>query len=126
MGDNVSEVWSALLRPQDRFVALDSALFLNEDITSPEYTLRYAPDVVLDEASLLVRTGAEELSDVENLLYCDDEFDGDLMRTEDGVELQLGRVGYGLSYPFTISLLHRTARRLQKEYELDMAGDDEP
>jgi hypothetical protein len=43
LGDSVTEVWSKLLRRPDRFLSLDSALFLDEDITSPEYTLRYAP-----------------------------------------------------------------------------------
>jgi hypothetical protein len=126
LGDSVTEVWSKLMRHPDRFVPLDSELFLDEDITSPEYALRYAPDVVVDEAELLSATGAESLLDLEDILYIDDDFDGDLLQLDDGVEVQLGRVGYSLSYPFPVSLLHRTAQRLQSEYEEELeAADDQ-
>ena len=123
LGETVSEVWSRLLRHPDRFVSLDSALFLDEDVTSVEYTLRYAPDVALDETALLAGAGVESLEALEDLLYSEDHFDGDLLRTEDGVELQLGRMGCGLSYPFTISLLHRTAQELQRGYEDAVEGE---
>jgi hypothetical protein len=124
LGNNVSDVWSKLLRYPDRFVPLDSALFLDEDITSPEYTLRYAPDVV-DEAGLLATTGAASLLDVEGLLHDEDDFDGDVQQLDGGVELQLGGVGYALDYPFPVSLLHRTAQRLQSEYEEQLEAGDE-
>lgn len=124
LGENVTEVWSALLRHPDRFLALDSELFLDEDITSPEYALRYAPDVVVDEATLLAATGAESLLQLEDVLFADDEFDGDVSRLDDGVELQLDGVGYGLSYPFPVTLLHRIAQRLQRECEDEPKADD--
>lgn len=87
LGDSVSDVWAKLMRYPDRFLSLDSALFLDEDITSPEYALRYTPDVVLDEAELLAATGAGTLLELEDVLYADHEFDGDLLQPDDGVEL---------------------------------------
>jgi hypothetical protein len=125
LGESVTEVWSKLMRHPDRFVRLDSELFLDEDITSLEYALRYAPDVVLDEAELLSATGAATLFQLEDVLHADDDFDGDLVQTGDGVELQLGGVGYELSYPFPVSLLHRTAQRLQRECEEELEAGDE-
>jgi hypothetical protein len=50
LGDTVTAVWQRLLRTQDRFVALDSSLFLDPAVTSPEYVLRYG-DVVTPELS---------------------------------------------------------------------------
>ena len=41
LGDSVTAVWQRLLRAQDRFVPLDSSLFLDPAVTSPEYVLRY-------------------------------------------------------------------------------------
>lgn len=124
LGDSVSEVWAQMLRRPDRFVPLDSAVFLDEDITSPEYALRYAPDVVRDQAALLGATGAASLLELEDVLHAEDDFDGELVALYDGVEVQLGGVGYGLSYPFPVSLLHRTARRLQSECEEESDDDD--
>ena len=40
MGGTVSEAWTGLLRTPDRFVSVDSDLFLDPDITSPEYAAR--------------------------------------------------------------------------------------
>lgn len=45
LGGSVWEVWQQLLRAEERFVHLDSVLFLDEDITSAEYVLRYAGDL---------------------------------------------------------------------------------
>lgn len=42
LGKTVSAVWHQLLRRPDRFVSLDSGAFFDQDITSPEYALRYA------------------------------------------------------------------------------------
>ena len=50
LGDSVSEVWRQLLRRPDRFVSVDSAIFLDPEITSREYVVRYAADVVHDRA----------------------------------------------------------------------------
>lgn len=41
VGASVTEVWQRLLRHADRFVTLDSAVFADPDITSPEYVSRY-------------------------------------------------------------------------------------
>lgn len=41
LGDTVSGVWAQLLRSQDRYAALDSAVFLDPEITSAEYVSRY-------------------------------------------------------------------------------------
>ena len=53
LGATVSEVWQRLLRRPDRFTSMDPAAFLAPDVTSEEYVLRYAPDVVWDQAGLL-------------------------------------------------------------------------
>lgn len=41
VGTTVSEVWQALIRRPDRFVAVDPAVFLDDEITSTEYIERY-------------------------------------------------------------------------------------
>jgi hypothetical protein len=41
LGDTVDGVWSKLVRRPDRFTTVDSAHFLNVDITSDEYVARY-------------------------------------------------------------------------------------
>jgi hypothetical protein len=43
LGATVSQVWQRLLVRADRFLSVESALFLDPDITSPEYVLRYGP-----------------------------------------------------------------------------------
>ncbi len=43
LGDAVSEVWQRLLARPDRFVPVDSAVFLDDAVTSEEYLLRYGP-----------------------------------------------------------------------------------
>lgn len=45
LGTTVGEVWRQLLRRPDRFVSVDSSLFLDPAITSPEYVARYGDDV---------------------------------------------------------------------------------
>lgn len=46
LGRTVSEAWTELVRTPDRFVSVDSDLFLDPDITSPEYAARYGPATV--------------------------------------------------------------------------------
>ena len=41
LGNTVSEVWGRLLRTPDRFVPVDSSLFLDPAVTSAEYVARY-------------------------------------------------------------------------------------
>lgn len=43
VGGTVSEVWQRMLVRPDRFVPVDSAMFLDEKVTSAEYLLRYGP-----------------------------------------------------------------------------------
>jgi len=43
LGGSVAEVWRRLLRHSDRFVSIDSAVFLDPAITSDEYVARYGP-----------------------------------------------------------------------------------
>lgn len=44
LGTTVKDVWQRLLRQPDRFVAMDSAVFLDPDITSLHYVERYGAD----------------------------------------------------------------------------------
>src|ERR1035437_4391632 len=46
LGGTVSEAWARLLRSPDRFLSVDSDLFLDPNITSPEYVSRYGPTTV--------------------------------------------------------------------------------
>lgn len=41
VGPTVSAVWQALLKTPDRFVPVDSAIFLDPTVTSPAYAERY-------------------------------------------------------------------------------------
>ena len=41
LGDTVKDVWQRLLRRPDRFVSMDSAVFLDAEITSQDYVERY-------------------------------------------------------------------------------------
>jgi hypothetical protein len=43
VGATVSEVWKRMLVRPDRFVPVDSTMFLDEEVTSAEYLLRYGP-----------------------------------------------------------------------------------
>lgn len=44
LGETVKEVWQRLLRQPDRFMAMDSAVFLDPEITSSDYVERYGDD----------------------------------------------------------------------------------
>ena len=103
LGDTVGAVWRRLLRHSDRFLSLDSATFLDPEITSREYVLRYAPDVVYDTAGLLTAVGVGDAAGLEDVLG----FDGDEIQLESsGVHLRTGATGTGLVYPFTLSELY--------------------
>jgi hypothetical protein len=45
VGTTVAEVWQRLLRHSDRFLSMDSATFLDPEITSPAYVARYGDGV---------------------------------------------------------------------------------
>ena len=105
-------MWQRLLRRTDRFTSVDPRLFLDEDVTSREYVLRYADDVVHDEAGLRAVFDIERATDLEDVLCTDHEFDGDVMVTDDGVELFVGRDSIGCQYPFTATELRALADEL--------------
>jgi len=115
LGSSVSEVWQLLLRHQDRFVQVDSALFLDPEITSREYVLRYAPDVIHNEGELLAALGAEDRDAVEDTLYAEEEFDGEVEVHDDGIELSFAGDNLGLTYPFTLSEMREVITDLEAE-----------
>jgi hypothetical protein len=102
LGGSVSEVWQRLLRSTDRFVSMDSAIFLDPQITSREYALRHAYDVIHDLTELLRKLRVEDRDELEDVL----DFDGSVDLMEDGLELRVGTIGTGLNYPFTLAELH--------------------
>ena len=115
LGDTVSEAWHQLLRHRDRFVSVDPGIFLNPEITSEEYVLRYADDVIWDQAGLLEALGYESANDIEDALYAQYDFDGDVAVQADGIELiQSGR-GIQLPYPFRDSDLGEVVDELDEE-----------
>ncbi len=114
-GGSVSEVWQRLLRRQERFVSMDSAMFLDAEITSREYVLRYAEEVIRNEAELLVAVRAHTVGDVENALYCQQEFDGEVELHATGIQLFLGRENLGLEYPFTLDELRKVISDLEDD-----------
>ena len=111
LGDTVSQAWQQLLRRRDRFVSMDSALFLDPTITSWEYCNRYGAPLIHDLPELL---NAYELDDADGLPDSVD-FEGELIVEEEGLELQLGRFGTLLAYPFTIAELNELVAELEAE-----------
>ena len=109
LGRTVGEVWQRLLRRTDRFTSVDPRLFLDQEVTSREYLLRYAEDVIHDEVDLLEAFDLERADDLEDVLYADHEFDGDVRITDEGVELFVGRDSIGWTYPFTATELRDLA-----------------
>lgn len=99
LGSTVSAVWQRLLRSHDRFLTVDPTAFLDPGVTSREYGLRYADDVVYDEAGLL---SAFEIPDVGALtdIVDNEAFEGDVETSPEGVELIYEGVGTLLGYPF--------------------------
>lgn len=49
LGDTAHEFWHALLRRPDRFLSLDSSIFADPSITSPEYVDRYGDEDCSDD-----------------------------------------------------------------------------
>jgi hypothetical protein len=120
----VSQVWQQFLRTPDRFLSVDSGLFLDVDLTSRDYVLRYSDDVVFDLAGLLAAYDVEDAVDVENALHCQHDFDGDLLVREEGIELYMGSYGYPLDYPFAVSELRERAETVWRE-ENGMESDED-
>ena len=115
VGATVSEVWHRLLRHPDRFLSLDSAVFADPEITSRDYAVRYAHDVIYDPAGLLAAFELSTCQALEDILYADHEFNGDVTVTDTDVELLVGREGTFLSYPFTVTELRELADELAVE-----------
>lgn len=108
LGSTVEQVWQRLLRRPDRFTSVDPSLFLDPDITSREYVLRYAGDVVYDSAMLLTSFDVADESGLEDAL----DFHGTVVLYDDGVDLVIGTDGVGLSYPFRAIDLRELADEL--------------
>ncbi len=113
LGATVSEVWRRLLRAQDRFATLDPAVFLDPQITSEDYRLRYAPDVVWDEPGLLEILQVSDADSVGDAL----DWPWDVELYEDGVDLRIGTSGTGSGYPFRLRELVDLAAELEEEFE---------
>lgn len=110
IGGTVSEVWQRLLRSPDRFLTIDPRVFHDPKVTTREYALRYADDVFFDEADLVASLELEAVGDLEDLLYAEEDFDGQVVARAEGVELVLGSVGTLLEYPFREDELRALAR----------------
>ncbi|GEM_PF-4982890 len=108
VGSTVEQVWSQLLQHPTRFTSCDSEIFLDPTITSNEYVWRYAPDVVVDEESLLERFGVPDSVELEGAL----DFHGHIVLSDGAVDLVVGTEGSGLDYPFRAVELVRLADEL--------------
>ncbi len=110
LGDTVTAVWNKLLRHQDRFLAVDSKVFLDDAITSREYVLRYSDQVVHNAAELFAALDIPaDPQELEGVL----DFHGYVVLYADLVDLVIGTEGTGLAYPFEISELYALADELQ-------------
>lgn len=110
LGGTVTEAWHKLLRHQDRFLALDSKVFLDDAITSREYVLRYSDQVVHNAEELFATLGIPaDLQELEGVL----DFHGSVVLYDDVVDLVIGMEGTGLAYPFEISEQYTLADELQ-------------
>jgi hypothetical protein len=115
LGDTVSAVWKRLLRTPDRFVPVDSAVFLDPEVTSREYVLRYADDIAHDLEELKSLVGLDDAFDLEDALDAEEEFDGTVIQRDHGIELVLDTRGTCLDYPFAVSELREVAQDLEQE-----------
>lgn len=113
LGNTVTEVWGKLQRRPDRFVSVDSKLFLDPEITSHEYNRRYGDNLALDRAEVERLCGG----DVPDHLYAHVDYDGDVQVDDQGVELIVGLTGTELAYPFSLFELYGLARELEAEAE---------
>jgi hypothetical protein len=111
LGPTVSEVWHKLLRRPDRFLSLDSALFLDAEITSHDYAHRYGAPLVHDLPQLLAAYEIEDRDGLEDVV----DFDGDVIIREEGLELRVGRIGTFLDYPFTLIELDNLVEELEAQ-----------
>jgi hypothetical protein len=111
LGTTVSQVWQRLLRRPDRFLSVDSTVFLDPEITSRDYVHRYGAPLVHDLSELLAAYELGDAQGVEDAVA----FEGDVTVKDGGIELQLGRFGTVLEYPFTLFELNDVVDELEAE-----------
>jgi hypothetical protein len=109
LGAGASEVWSKLLRRPERFLSLDSAVFLDPAITSHEYVHRYGAALIHDLAELLDAYGLDDPFALDDCI----DFEGEVVVLEKGIELLLDQAGTVLEYPFTLTELDRLVGELE-------------
>ncbi len=124
LGDSVGEVWQRLLRRPDRFVSMDSSALLDRAITSREYVLRYAEDVLHDQRELLAFYAIDQAGDIEEALFEQELFDGDVQVEPDGIQLVIGEENLGLNYPFTHTELREAITDLEVQVAANAEVDD--
>jgi hypothetical protein len=119
LGCTVSEVWQRLLRRPDRFTSVDPQTFLDPAVTSREYALRYAPDVIWDKDGLLAAFDLEAADDLEDRLYAEFDLDSDVFVRDHGVEIAdpVADGAWSLEWPFRAADLRQLAA--------DVAADEE-
>jgi hypothetical protein len=110
LGTSVSQVWQRLLRRPDRYTVMDPAVFLDAALTSREYVLRYASDVVWNEQGLANALGVGGVDQIEDALH----WDGDLELDGGAVFMRVGTTGTGLQYPFRLTELQELAAELEQ------------
>lgn len=111
LGATVSEVWKKLLRRPDRFLSVDSSVFLDPEVTSRDYVHRYGAPLIHDLPELLAAYELDDAQGVEDAV----DFEGDLTVKDEGIELQLGRFCTVLEYPFTLFELNDLVDELEAE-----------
>lgn len=109
LGDTVSEVWQRLLRRPHRFTSVDPQIFLDPAVTSTEYILRYAPDVIWDKDGLLGAFDLETADDLEDRLYAEFDLDSDVFVRAHGVEIADTDGAWSLEWPFRAADLRQLA-----------------
>ena len=120
LGSTVGEVWHRILRQPDRFLTLDSEVFLDASVTSREYAARYADRVVWDASSLLAYTGYQDIGVFEDVY----DFDGDLTSVDEGLVMSMGGVECLLPYSFPMRELYELSVELERGDDLDPDLED--
>lgn len=103
---------------------MDSSALLDRDITSREYILRYAEDVLHDQRELLAIYAIDHAGDLGEALFEQELFDGDVHVAADGIQLFIGEENLGLNYPFTHTELREAIADLDAEVEANAEPDD--
>lgn len=109
LGDTVTAVWHQLLRAEDRFMTMDPEIFLDPEITSSEYVMRYSEEVAHDQQELFKLLDVTDADAISGYL----DFHGEVVLHDDLVDLVMGVDGTGLSYPFHVNDLIELADELE-------------